>query len=287
MDPFLSPLFATHDGPPLLIPRAPQGRKVIMRKIVGASILPFCVDPQWSVLYFWLAQERFHPAWPAGSLTWSDFGGAIAADDGNDAPTCAAREFHEESMGMLPTSDDEAAVGHDAMVAKGVRHDTGALVRTLTEGGYTFRVNTVVSENHMYVTYVKQVPWDPHVATLFQTVQIQAKRGDLPADHVVARGGDEFREKAQVRLFSMAQLRQMLHGGAFRMRRGFQRRLRVILDQFPRDGRALMCDQVTGATKFSCATYQNSQDAERTTDCRTRVPHPVPRTRSPPPGFRV
>ena len=204
--------------------------------------------------------------------------------DNNDAPTCAAREFHEESMGMLPTSDDEAAVGHDAMVQR-VREDPGSLAAP-SPRGYTFRVNTIVSEDHMYVTYVKQVPWTPMWRRCSK--RSRSKRsGRLPAEHVVARGGDEFREKAQVRLFSMAQLRHMLQGGAFRMRRGFQRRLRVILDQFPHDGRALMCDQVSGATKFSCATYQNSQDAGHTTDCRKSVPHSVCRPRSPPPGFRV
>lgn len=255
-----------------------------MRRVVGASVLPFSIDPQNQGIYIWLAQERHCGAW-AGSLTWSDFGGAIDAVDEGIAAKCAAREFHEESMAILPMTDDEATAD---MFHEGARQDTAAVERMLAAGEWVFRVNMVVSEGHEYVTFVKQIPWCPAIQQSFCRVRRAALQSTLPPSHACITDGrvdDRFLEKARLRLFSVPQLRRMLrrHHGCDRLRWGFHRRLEVILDQFPFDGDPTCVRQDAGA-KIGVGTYQNvccsHGNSGRTIDCvapagGTRSEHPV------------
>ena len=248
------------------------------RRVVGASILPFCIDPQSMGIYFLLAQERHCLAWPAGSLTWSDFGGSVDAQDDGCAPRCAAREFHEESMAMVPFDDDEVSTPAQ-IAARGTRTNYNGVARDLMNGCYTIAVNTLVSVGHVYVTYVKQVPWFPVAQPLFARVRELAKQcntsagsadavSPLPLHTIcnVSNGGshvvaDSYLEKARIRLFSVPQLRHMLaqvgwRSSTERLRWGFHRRLQVILDQFPRDGNPT-CVRGRNGAKIGVDTYQN------------------------------
>jgi hypothetical protein len=238
--------------------------------VVGASILPFSVDPNWQCVYFWLAQERFCPGWPAGSLTWSDFGGSMSAEDDGDPIRCACREFNEESMSVIPVTPEEATKGDDALHAEGARGSTDGIVEMLGSACYTLRITTVISEGHIYVTYVKQVPWRPESQELFTSTFNKARSNDLPGTHpaVSASGNahDAFLEKTSVRLFSILQLRRMVDyttdcgsraaSGGERLRWGFHRRLSLILDQFPHDGQLANCGRAGGGVKLSMETYQ-------------------------------
>ena len=167
-------------------------------------------------------------------------------------------------MGVLPLAPGDAT---DAatLLRRGARADLGELERLLRDGFFTLRVNTVVSEGHIYVTYVKSTPaWVPHVQDVFRTMLARAQAGSLPATHAVARDDgscdDAYREKVSLRLFSVPQLRRMVarQGGGDRLRAAFQRRLSVILDQFPDDGLAVSAPCVHGPVPalLSLETYQ-------------------------------
>ena len=210
------------------------------RQTVGASILPFSVDPRGLGIYVWLAQERWLPQWPQGSLTWSDFGGKCAVGD-PDAAATAAREFHEESLAVLPVTEAESAMSSLEIVTKGVRTDPEELAEELRAGDFHFRLLSVFSETHQYVTFVKQVPWRPESRDLFRNLASRVRDDRVPATHAVSGDAgvaeDCYREKVAIALFSVPQLRRICSGrAASRSRRGFIARLEAILDQFPADG---------------------------------------------------
>lgn len=69
-------------------------------RVVGAAVLPFCIDPVCGRLYFWLGKERYNAKWAQGSEQWSCFGGKSKCMD-EPAERIAAREFVEETAGML------------------------------------------------------------------------------------------------------------------------------------------------------------------------------------------
>lgn len=128
-------------------------------KIVGASLLCFVVDPVWSRVYFLLGKERKMHNWRQGSEKWSDFGGKTSAS----APTAeetAAKEFWEESLAVVKY------FAHDELP----RTEYGDIVRSLMQGEYLFQIRImfgVASDPRHHVTFVKQIPWDPHVVLRF------------------------------------------------------------------------------------------------------------------------
>ena len=206
--------------------------------LVGASILPFTIDTTFGNTYFLLAKERFVEGW-RGSQTWSDFGGR--RENGEAAEACAAREFHEETMAMVPVTPLENTLSDAALIARGARRDTHVVARGLAAGGFTLRVN-VTSETGTYTTFVKQVPWRPGCQDTFQTVLRKANSGRLGTTHAACMADgvvpDAFLEKTCVRLWSVAQLRRLVtdtrrRRGPERLRWGFHERLGAILDQFP------------------------------------------------------
>lgn len=76
-------------------------------RVVGAAVLPFCIDPVCGRLYFWLGKERYNAKWAQGSEQWSCFGGKSQCKD-EPAERIAAREFVEETAGMLPYFSSDA-----------------------------------------------------------------------------------------------------------------------------------------------------------------------------------
>ncbi len=127
--------------------------------IAGSSLLVFSVDPQWGNIYFWLGRERKNTKWPQGSETWSDFGGRPSAED-EDAPTIAAREFWEETGGMLRYFEDDEIP----------RMGMDDIVDSLRRREYVFQI-TMWTEfekrKRYFVTFVKQIPWTPSAAYHF------------------------------------------------------------------------------------------------------------------------
>ena len=125
-------------------------------RLVGASMLTFSIDPQWGNMYFWLGKEKRNIRWPEGSETWSDFGGR--PHENETSHDIAAREFVEESCGTLHyfPSDTYPRCAWDD------------ISRDLKQGNYLFRITmwTVDGEGvkKLFITYVKQIPWQPHSA---------------------------------------------------------------------------------------------------------------------------
>lgn len=129
-------------------------------RVVGASLLCFCVDPTWSRPYFLLGKERRNVRWPAGSERWSDFGGRTGPR-GECAEETAAREFVEESLAMVRYFDDDA-------LPRTRYHD---IAESLKRGEFTFKLTIgcgTPERPRSYVTFVKQIPWDPQAILRFE-----------------------------------------------------------------------------------------------------------------------
>lgn len=88
------------------------------RAFVWAGVLPLMIHPQTQAAYFVLAKNRATSSWAEGSACWTLFGGSCAESDGcNPAfasksasvEEVAAREFVQESNGMLRWSEGESS----------------------------------------------------------------------------------------------------------------------------------------------------------------------------------
>ena len=200
----------------------------------GASIVPFSVDPIHRNVYFLLAQER-NGRW-RGANTWSDFGGKRC---GSEAPSrTASREFFEESCATVRVED-------------GLPRTASDIERCLADQRYAFRIDFEGGGGHDYVTFVKQVPWQPSMSKTFnQTIKalVRARHGaPLPPSlrmHPAVTPGtdsasihDGFLEKQQLRYYSVPQLYHALaHPSqrlcSSRLRVPFSHRLTIILKHF-------------------------------------------------------
>ena len=142
-------------------------------RVVGAALLTYCVDPQWGKLYFLIGRERHSVQWPQGSDKWSYFGGRpLGRSEG--AEHTAAREFHEETLGLVRYFSNDALPrqGHDDIAASLIRGEfTFQITMWLDrpkDGVPPFGIRcTGAAYVRTYVTFVKQVPWDPDAVRRF------------------------------------------------------------------------------------------------------------------------
>lgn len=135
--------------------QVPQGR------VVGASLLCFCIDPVWSRLYFLLGKERKNIKWSSGSERWSDLGGKTNSKRETPEDT-AAREFLEETLAMVRYFD------HDTLPRKNYKD----IADSLRSGEFIFQITIGFGTSInpcSYITFVKQIPWDPHAITRFES----------------------------------------------------------------------------------------------------------------------
>ena len=266
----------SHDGDVAAEPqrdrRIPKGARApsSQRIMVGASILPYGICAQWGNLYFLLGKERRVAGW-VGSDKWSDFGGS--PKHGEDAEETAAREWHEETLGIVPFFKNEVLP----------RKNYAPIAAALRQRRYTFCIRFNIGPNLKYVTFVKQLPWNPAYVRRFYDVSQQllhmrsdiqrgAQRGGGPSSdrpvadrpylrghpavaHGVVHGAlddkepslltvrTEFLEKQCVRWWSTPQLTKAAsdptlvvewkNGRGEHLRCTFARRLRIILREFP------------------------------------------------------
>lgn len=112
----------------------------------NASLCLFSVDPQWNHPYFWLVKNEYCKTWPEGNQKWGMFGGRVREEE--DYESVAAREFWEESMGMIQY------YSMDVLPRKGFAD----IELSLCEKSYLFRFWIPETE---HVVYLKQIPWDP------------------------------------------------------------------------------------------------------------------------------
>lgn len=201
-------------------------------KLVGGSMLTFSIDPQWGNMYFWLGKERRNSRWPEGSETWSDFGGRPHELEGSH--DIAAREFVEESCGMLRYFPSDVCP----------RRAWTDIAADLRQGNYLFRITmwttTAEGVKKLFVTYVKQIPWQPQAAeeydrsmTTLVHIKMALKHGGA-SDAVVPRGfqspaltthidptdvthrchhiNRDYMEKETIRMWSVPRLREAIEG---------------------------------------------------------------------------
>ena len=138
-------------------------------RTVGASVLPYMVDPTFKEPYFILGRERRTGRWRECSESWSDFGGRRSWGSGTppdeDATGCAAREFWEESLGLL------AIAGEDK--DKVPYGDPSAIRNRLDAGEFLFRLIFKQADGAMYETFVVEVPWDAELQLVLLGVGLE------------------------------------------------------------------------------------------------------------------
>ena len=211
------------------------------KEVVGCSIVPFSVDPEYNSIYFLLGKER--PGQWRGSNTWSDFGGKKQCDETSEA--CAAREFHEETMGIVKLYDNERVP----------RDSEEILTDMLADERYCMRLE-YKSDRNVYHTFVKQIPWQPECSLTFtqtktalltvrqtpdvapMTAFLHPATYNITEDRRTARVNDAYLEKRTLRYFSIPELMGALAHpkrylcGREVVRDSFVHRLSMVLRQF-------------------------------------------------------
>lgn len=140
----------------------------------SAGILPYAYVPRTNNIYFLLGQEMFDPRWFA-SDRWSDFGGTVKANE--DEMMCAAREFVEETMGIV-LPDVAMDLNNPSTV------DVAHMHQQLQDKSYLYRVECIteaVKNTHTHVRkskicYLKRIPWQPHLPEVFRLVNSTLRR---------------------------------------------------------------------------------------------------------------
>ena len=182
------------------------------------------------------------------SNTWCDFGGRRELrDDGSDESICstAARECHEELMGLLTLNNDDSSLPHD---------NSAALLQHLTNGQFHTLMLHQQMDGATYATFALEVPWQPQLPDLFQQThdrlqnlyyQSLATGYTTPVEetHPATRGNRvalPYLEKTAVRFFSTPEIVRAFDAGILvrrysgrdeGLRRGFRARMFVALKE--------------------------------------------------------
>lgn len=243
-DQFLQQQLCTAGAPERITILRTKEDDVPIGKVIGASLLCYAVDPTWSLVYFLLGKERKILRWRAGSERWSDFGGSTGGN--KSAEDTAAKEFLEETLAVVKYFD------HDTVP----RSQCDDIAASLKAGDYTFKlVFTFPGSEHCasrsYVTFVKQIPWDPQAIVRFEECRDMLMNPNIhfgsprwlhlistnpgikqvrnPVDNVVSvQVKRDFLEKRFLRLWSIPQLRHAIeHNGILLRRDGKTERCRA------------------------------------------------------------
>ena len=130
----------------------------IEKNIVGAGILPVAYhDGEYFVL---LGKERFITHWK-GSLKWSGFEGGRKSDESIERT--AAREYMEESLGVVPIGNADTI---------------SSVENLLKRGEYICKLVLCIANNNVtqpkyHATYLVQVEYDSAYPAKFQSVRTE------------------------------------------------------------------------------------------------------------------
>lgn len=130
------------------------------RKLIGSSVLLYAIDNQHANVYFLLAIESMFPLWSESGKI-GDFSGSTLSDK-ETAEQCAAREFNEETAGVIPWDDSEAPGLY--------RQNTDYIVKCLKNKDYSYKVTTLIDDDRKYTSFVKQCKFNPKYTRDFQNV---------------------------------------------------------------------------------------------------------------------
>ena len=237
----------------------------------GASLILFSLtEDVYNIPCVMLAREK-RQGWTkrSGSM-YTDFGGGLCAEDGDSAEALAAREFVEETLGAVQYFAGRDYAGETRDGAAALRQ---AVQSSLEEGHYLAKMQFRLKDGATYVTFLKQVPWQPGVSCKFKRARalldrtVAARRGGgvlstedraRLSDHPAAVFSDvpderqertvtilpEYLEKTNIEYFSLATLAYFVDTGATHLRaplqclRYFKGRLRAAVRAMQR---CLLC----------------------------------------------
>ncbi|MDC0366899.1 hypothetical protein OAM67_00560 [bacterium] len=143
------------------------------RRLIGASLFLFSVTKDINLPVVLLAREK-KQSWMGrqNNFVYTDFGGSLdVTDDGRGddaAPAVAAREFVEESLGAVRFFDDPCRAD--------LRTLQSSIEDALRNGEYFRKVTTLIGRDKMYITYVKQITFQPGVCGAFRRITDQLYR---------------------------------------------------------------------------------------------------------------
>lgn len=136
---------------------------------MNAGIIPFAVAPTNArEIYLLLGQEEEVPNWQHGSNKWCGFSGRSIDRDNGFPARAAAREFVEETMGVV-----RSRFGMSQNLFGRACNDA-QLSESLNGGEYICSLHTNrKSDTRQYqsVTFLKQIPWDPRIPARFAEVR--------------------------------------------------------------------------------------------------------------------
>ena len=228
---------------------------------ISAGILCYSYAETTQDIYFLLGRQRQTADWPRGSNRWSEFGGCV--EEGESEVHCAAREFVEESMALIPISGD--ASEHYTSIT--------TVQEALKNHKYTYRIAIEVETDHASrkhrVCYLRRIPWLPELPERFEYVKncldaindalqkgmeeaidcynnqppiiqqhpaIEVKRDhEQKIVHIHVRR--EYREIYQIKWWSLHRIKSVLKtGGSYKnkycFRLGFLTTISIVLKQF-------------------------------------------------------
>jgi len=160
--------------------------KVCDGKIYGAGILCYAISTPSNELFFLLGKERIilkefntpptdvdvQQSEPKlkiafSSNRWSDLGGGLQDDD-SSIEYAAAREFFEESLGVVQLSPgifNDSISSLENMLKKG--EYTRKIILCVNFGASEDSVNQKERSKRHYIVFLKQIPWDPSIPVRF------------------------------------------------------------------------------------------------------------------------
>lgn len=189
-------------------------------KLIGASVVIVAMDTQWGVPYILLGREQSACGY-GNSRKWTDFGGS--AKPSETPARCAAREFHEETMGVVRWTDEEAVP----------RQSPSTVERSLDEHDFIYKLRIPVSRGKYYDCYVRQIPWQPNAPREFHRWRTQRNLAQTHPDAVDGRLSRDYYEKTQLKWWSVFNLRSLLEHKFRDFGHYFKVRLTYVLEQLP------------------------------------------------------
>ena len=224
-------------------------------KLIGASVLPYAIDPQHNQVFFLLGSERHLPRWQ-DSGKFSDFGGSVKYKEETETRT-AAREFFEETCCVVPWGEtDEPILQSFEPIQKALENEE-----------YTMCLRTDIDSARIYYTYVKQIPFRPNIPRFASHItnnllrirnivkangKYTFEKNDACINHPAIRKNElgecvgvsrDYIEKQQLLWISISHAKMLLDGtlpenrsDRYRktpqFRPGFHERFRVVVDAF-------------------------------------------------------
>lgn len=163
---------------------------------MGGGILGISVSPVYGEIYLLLGKEQernlqdridddlnMKPE-PEISKTssiwqnkkyWSDLGGTKNENDDSIEATCA-REFEEESLGLISTSDTYWKNKNSILNLTNDLKNQNFLLKIVTSTNYGIKDQ---KEKRLYTTFVKHIPWQPEISFKFEMIHRLLKQMSL------------------------------------------------------------------------------------------------------------